>query len=216
MSRSNASSALSISLASRIGEVACKATMRLNGPSRAVDLIQRVQPGGLRGGQIARDIVGTAHADRAGGFRGRQDGIAVGRHRDDIDAAGGSGLHHRPGDQRLAAEIDQVLVRNSLGTAARRDHRQRSSGCLAAHIASLETLERGPETFAHVLVALPDLGNERGPRRVLAQHGADLVEVDLAVADLQAFAVEALGVAEMQMRRMRAELRQSLAKSKPK
>ena len=44
---------------------------------------------------------------------------------------------------------------------------------------------------------------------MLAQHGAELVEVDLAVADLQAFAVEPLGIAEMQMRGMRAELREA-------
>src|SRR6201999_3346561 len=75
---------------------------------------------------------------------------------------------------------------------------------------SLETLERRPEAFAHVLMALPDLGNERGARRMLAQHGADLVKIDFAFANLQAFAIETLGVAEMQMSRVRTELRQTL------
>ena len=51
---------------------------------------------------------------------------------------------------------------------------------------------------------------------MLAQHGADLVEVDLAFADLQAFAVETLGVAKVQMGGMGAELREAFAKSKPK
>ena len=37
---------------------------------------------------------------------------------------------------------------------------------------------------------------------------ADGVEVDLAVADLQAFAIEPLGVTKMQMSRMRSELRE--------
>ena len=59
-------------------------------------------------------------------------------------------------------------------------------------------------------------GMKEALRGVLAQDGADLVEVDFAFADLQAFAVEALGVAEMQMGGMGAELREPLAKSKPK
>ena len=41
---------------------------------------------------------------------------------------------------------------------------------------------------------------------MFTQHSADLVEVDLAFADLQTFSVETFGVAKMQMRRMRAEL----------
>src|SRR5262249_13200953 len=78
---------------------------------------------------------------------------------------------------------------------------------------ALEPLERRPEAFAHVLVALPYLGNEGSIGAMLAQDGADLVEVDLAVADLQAFAVEPLGIAEVKLRRVRAEQRQTLAES---
>src|SRR6185437_906903 len=65
------------------------------------------------------------------------------------------------------------------------------------------------EAFAQVLVTLPDLVNEGSAVRMLAQHAADLVEIDLAFADLQAFAGEALGVAEMDGGRVRTELRQA-------
>ena len=52
---------------------------------------------------------------------------------------------------------------------------------------------------------------------MLAQHGANLVEVDFTFANLQAFAVEPLGIAEMQMGGVRTESRQPLlAKSNPK
>src|SRR6266702_6820506 len=77
----------------------------------------------------------------------------------------------------------------------------------------LETFKGDPESFAHVLVALPDLRNEGGPRRMLAQDRADLVEIDLAFADLQTFAVEPLGITKVQTRGVRAKLRQALRKS---
>ena len=51
---------------------------------------------------------------------------------------------------------------------------------------------------------------------MLAQDGADLVEIDFAFADLQALAIEPFGVAKMQMGGMRTELREAFAKSKPK
>ena len=51
---------------------------------------------------------------------------------------------------------------------------------------------------------------------MLAQDGADRVEIDLALADLQALAVEALGVAEVEMGGMRAERARPSTKSKPK
>jgi hypothetical protein len=38
----------------------------------AVNLVERVQPGGFGGGEVARDIAGTADADSAGGFGGRE------------------------------------------------------------------------------------------------------------------------------------------------
>ena len=44
---------------------------------------------------------------------------------------------------------------------------------------------------------------------MLAQDGADFVEVDFAFADLQAFAIKTFGVAEVEMGGMGTELRQS-------
>src|SRR6187431_807053 len=76
----------------------------------AIELLQRVKPRRFRRRQIAGDVFRTADADRAGG------------------------LDDGPGDQRLAAKIDQVLVRDTLGAAARRDNGQRPSGPSPRHM----------------------------------------------------------------------------------
>ena len=53
--------------------------------------------------------------------------------------------------------------------------------------------------LAAVLVALPDLRNERGLRAVLVDLLEQLHPVDLTVLDLQPFAIHILGISQMQV-----------------
>src|SRR6185437_11872486 len=98
------------------------------------DLVERVQPCRFGGGEVTRNFIGTAYADGSCGFRRCEDRVAVGGDRDHIDATCSGSLQHRPGDQRLAADVEQVLVRNALGAASRGDHGQRSPRRLSAHM----------------------------------------------------------------------------------
>ena len=155
-----------------------------------------------------RDIVGAADADRAGGFRGFEDLVAVGRDRDDVDAARGDRLHDGPGNQRLAAQVDQVLVRIALGAPACGDDGQRPPGRKACHIRPSRRSSAVQKPSPMFLWPCQISGMKEAPGACL-RRTADFVEVDFAFADLQAFTVKALGVAEVQMGGMGAETREA-------
>src|SRR5207245_8932728 len=75
--------------ADRRGRLQCHDT--LERAELAVERVERMQPGRLRGIEIAGDGIGAADADGACRFGYRQDLAAVGGDGDDIDAAGGCG-----------------------------------------------------------------------------------------------------------------------------
>src|SRR5205823_11428780 len=62
-----------------------------------------------------------------------------------------------------------------------------------------QAIQGAPESFAAVLVALPDFRNERcrGGRGI--QSPAQCGEIDLALTDLQAFSIQARGIGNMEV-----------------
>src|SRR5438552_18948895 len=63
----------------------------------------------------------------------------------------------------------------------------------------LQALQRDPETFAVVDMTLPDLGDEAGVGRDPGQVGGQPGEVDVALPDLEALAVDSGGVDDVQV-----------------
>src|SRR5437016_364211 len=63
-----------------------------------------------------------------------------------------------------------------------------------------QTIQGAPESFAAVLVALPDFWNERcrGGRGI--QSPAQCGKIDLALTELQAFSIQARGIGDVEVR----------------
>ena len=79
---------------------------------------------------------------------------------------------------------------------------------------SFQAFQGEPGALAAVLVTLPDLRNERGLRAVLVDLLEQLHPVDFTVLDLQAFAVNILGVCQMQVCRERKDLVEKVPEGK--
>ena len=75
---------------------------------------------------------------------------------------------------------------------------------------SLQAIEGGPERFAAVAVAHPDLWNEAGIRTVAMEVLRSHRPVDVALADLHALAVHSRGIHEMKVVGVKANERNRL------
>src|SRR5437588_9112816 len=68
-----------------------------------------------------------------------------------------------------------------------------------------QAIQGAPESFAAVLVTLPDFRNERCRCRRGIQSPAQCGEIDLALADLQAFSIQARGIGDVEVCRYRSD-----------
>ena len=101
---------------------------KVDGASLLLDPVQRMAPSDLRAGRVGGEFVRAANRRGAVALGHPKDFIVLGAHPDTGEAAGAERLLNRPRDQRLAAEVGQVLARNALRFAAgghyRRDVRR--------------------------------------------------------------------------------------------
>ena len=77
--------------------------------------------------------------------------------------------------------------------------------------AFFKPFECEPRSLSIVFVALPDLRNKRGLGAVLIDEFEQLHPVDLAILNLETFAINVFGIRKMQVSRERKNLSQKLA-----
>ena len=70
---------------------------------------------------------------------------------------------------------------------------------------AFKAFKREPGAFPVVLVALPDFGDEACLGGELLHQGKQLHPVDFTIVDLQAFAINAFGIGQMQVCRERKD-----------
>src|ERR1041385_5220053 len=82
-------------------------------------MVDGVQPGRFRAGFVPGDQRRAHDRPRTVALGHRKDLGVIGAHPDRVDSPRRAGLQDRPGEQRLAAEVDQILPRNALRAASR-------------------------------------------------------------------------------------------------